>query len=79
MSKNASEHLKKVLKQKLQGYVLITCEPSGEKGEMVVEMSYEGDNNLISYLLKGAQFEIDYEDEHRTNSPQLSIVSLPQQ
>ncbi len=36
-------------------YVLITCtEPSGD-GDMEVEMTYEGDESLVSYLVENAQ------------------------
>ncbi len=36
-------------------YVLITCSVPSEKGEMQVELSYEGDEGLASYLLESAQ------------------------
>jgi len=40
-------------------YVLISCgEPSAD-GNMDVEMTYEGDLSLASYLLQGAQTFID--------------------
>ena len=42
-------------------YVLITCDQPKEDGQMQVEMSYEGDPTLASYLLQGAQTIIDEE------------------
>lgn len=40
-------------------YILITCEPPSDGGEMQVEMSYEGDSDLAWYLLQGAQSHFD--------------------
>jgi hypothetical protein len=36
-------------------YVLIACGEPSENGEMEVEMTYEGDKALASYLLQSAQ------------------------
>ncbi len=46
-------------------YVLITCEKPALDGTMQVQMSYEGDTTLVSYLLQGAQ---DYLDEQESAS-----------
>ncbi len=35
-------------------YVLITCAAPNAKGEMQVEMTYEGDEALASYLVQSA-------------------------
>ena len=35
-------------------YVLITCEEADTEGNMRVELSYEGDNDLASYLIASA-------------------------
>ena len=42
-------------------YVLITCDKPNAEGEMKVEMTYDGDEALASYLLASAQqvFEND--------------------
>ena len=40
-------------------YVLITCAPADAAGEMQVEMTYEGDKVLASYLLHSAQGYFD--------------------
>ncbi|MBS0623447.1 MAG: hypothetical protein JSS62_02380 [Verrucomicrobia bacterium] len=43
--------------------ILITCAlPTGD-GKMDVEMSYEGDPALASYLLERAQSYIEHDDE----------------
>ena len=36
-------------------YVLITCAEPSEEGQMEVEMTYEGDHDLASYLIDSAQ------------------------
>lgn len=40
-------------------YILITCDLPTEDGTMNVRMSYEGDAALASYLLDGAQIQMD--------------------
>lgn len=52
-------------------YVLITCAESRDNGEMEVEMSYEGDTALASYLLQGAQHFIDDQEDEVTSSPPM--------
>lgn len=37
------------------GYVLVTCRPTAQPGKLEVEVSYEGDPDLASYLVDGAQ------------------------
>ena len=44
-------------------YVLITCAESSKDGDMQVEMSYEGDAVLASYLVHGAQLYFDEQDD----------------
>lgn len=36
-------------------YVLIACGKANESGDMEVEMMYEGDRSLASYLIESAQ------------------------
>lgn len=47
------------LKEALSGqdlsFVLITCTKPSEEGTMNVEMDYEGDRDLIAYLMKSAE------------------------
>ena len=45
------------------GYVLVTCRPTTQSGQMEVEMSYEGDPDLASYLVNGAQGYFEHEQE----------------
>lgn len=44
-------------------YVLITCDEPSDNGDMQVEMMYEGDAALASYLLQGAQSIIEEQSE----------------
>jgi hypothetical protein len=48
------DKVKKVLKEDNAGYVLITCSNPSINGMMNVELSYEGDDALASYLLESA-------------------------
>jgi hypothetical protein len=42
-------------KEDLACFILITCKEPSLEGKMQVEMSYEGDSNLASYLVDNAQ------------------------
>lgn len=57
-------------------YVLITCCEPTDDGHMQVELSYEGDAALASYLLQGAQTFIDEQDDEEKNNSECKIVSL---
>lgn len=58
------KNIHEVLAEKHACYVLITCDPPTESGDMHVAMTYEGDPMLAAYLLQGAQTYIDeYQDE----------------
>ncbi len=56
-------------------YVLITCEEAAADGNMEVQMTYEGDAALASYMLHGAQVAIDEQDldEEKDEQKILSI------
>lgn len=58
-------------------YILITCEEPSEDGKMQVEMTYEGDTVLASYILQGAQIEMEAQGKPQVardcNSKILSI------
>jgi hypothetical protein len=59
---NNSDHreIKRQLSKNPSCYVLITCyEMPAKDGKMQVEMSYNGDVVLASYLLQGAQNVMD--------------------
>lgn len=77
MKKKIHHALQKALDKNLSCYVLITCSPPTEEGQMQVEMTYEGDANLVSYLIQGAQSYIDQEEptvEASLNSSSLSLI-----
>ena len=60
---SAHEKIRKILSDHI-GYVLITCRPTRKSGKMKVEVSYEGDPDLASYLVDGAQGYIESEQQH---------------
>lgn len=65
MSKRSLKGLKAKAEKNASSYVLITCGQPSEEGEMQVEMTYQGDEALVSYLLQGAQLLMDArEDDH---------------
>lgn len=68
MKRRDREHLKAALDDKFSCYVLITCSKPSQEGQMEVEMSYEGDSALASYLLQGAQTLIEQEEEYKSVS-----------
>jgi hypothetical protein len=69
MNRLERKRLKNKLAKDNVCYVLITCAESSEDGDMQVEMSYEGDAVLASYLVHGAQA---YFDEHDDSCIQAS-------
>jgi len=62
MKRDEEERIKRTLAKNHACYVLITCNQPSLDGNMEVQMSYEGDAALASYLIQGAQTIID-EDE----------------
>ncbi len=59
MKRDEQERIKKTLAKNHACYVLITCDEPSDDGEIEVEMSYEGDAALASYLLQGAKDIMD--------------------
>ena len=61
---NAHEKVRRILSDHV-GYVLVTCRPTTQPGRLEVEVSYEGDPDLASYLVDGAQgyFENEVQGE----------------
>lgn len=51
--------IRKSLSENNACYVLITCGAPSDDGKMDVQMSYEGDETLASYLLENAQQVFD--------------------
>jgi hypothetical protein len=69
MNKRSRKHLQDALNKNPSCYVLITCGQPSEDGQMQVEMTYQGDAALASYLLRDAQIFFDQEEEIETYSP----------
>lgn len=59
MKSNRQKDIRKALGKNHACYVLITCDPPTEDGDMNVQMTYEGDATLAAYLLQGAQSFMD--------------------
>jgi hypothetical protein len=53
--KHAVQRVKDYLAENNYCYVLLTCSQPSEEGNMQVEMSYEGDDHVASYLIESAQ------------------------
>jgi hypothetical protein len=53
--KVALERIRNTLRNNHACYVLITCSDPSDEGKMEVEMSYDGDHCLASYLVDSAQ------------------------
>jgi hypothetical protein len=64
------DEIKKVLSEENACYVLITCSEPSNEGKMNVEMSYDGDENLASYLLHSAQNIFENQIDESVNSNQ---------
>ena len=63
------KQIKDALAKNHSCYVLITCDEANAKGDMQVEMSYEGDADLAAYILQGAQnFIADEVEEESTQT-----------
>ena len=59
---NVHEKIRKILSNHI-GYVLVTCRPTRKTGKMEVEVSYDGDPDLASYLVDGAQGYLESEQQ----------------
>lgn len=62
---------KKGLNEKHAAYVLITCAEPSLDGKMQVELTYEGDPILASYLLENAQKFIDDDEGNQSQGASL--------
>ena len=74
MKDSVDKKIHKTLSKKHLCYVLITCTAPQEDGSMQVEMNYEGDATLASYLIKGAQEIIDEKEREPKSSCAGKIV-----
>lgn len=61
MNNEVLNQLKKLIKKKKACYIVITCDEPAKGGQMQVDMAYEGDEVLASYLLENAQSIIQSE------------------
>lgn len=68
MKRDVHKAIKKTLSNTHACYVLITCDSPNETGHMNVQMSYEGDSALASYLIHGAQSFFDEEEDQESIS-----------
>jgi hypothetical protein len=53
--KHTFQSIKDYLAENNLCYVLLTCSMPSKDGNMEVEMSYEGDDHVASYLIESAQ------------------------
>lgn len=58
---SALDRVHKILVKQNSSYVLIVCSEPSAEGKMEVQMTYEGDPALASYLIESAQGMIDVE------------------
>lgn len=81
MKADLHRDVKRALAKKHSCYILITCDEPSDGGEMSVEMSYEGDAILASFLLQNAQNVVDNDVELLTTEPipDLHIVEKRRQ
>lgn len=54
--------MKSLLEEDNACYIVISCKQPSEEGKMEVEMNYEGDPDLVAYLLENAQNFVDLEE-----------------
>lgn len=76
MNSADQKRIKKQLAKDNLCYVLITCGEPSEDGDMHVEMSYEGDAALASYLVHGAQTFFDEQEDEIKSGGQSKVVSF---
>jgi hypothetical protein len=58
-------HIQETLKDQCVCYVLITCSPPSKDGKMEVAMSFEGDEDLASFIVDGAAQVFDEKANER--------------
>ena len=54
MTDEIQEKIREILGKDHNCYILVTCSPPSSEGSLQVEMLYEGDPVLASYLLEDA-------------------------
>lgn len=63
MKRSVRKHLEEALSEESICHILVTCHSPSKDGKMHVEMTYQGDPSLVSYLLQNAQNLIDQEND----------------
>lgn len=63
MKRQIHKQLQEVMTKNPSCYVLISCGQPSEDGDMQVEMTYYGDTDLASYLVRGAQHFFEENEE----------------
>lgn len=76
MRQNTNKEIDKKLSKRPLCYVLVTCQEANADGNMQVEMTYEGDAALASYLLHGAQQAIEEQITEIDLNPPKKILSF---
>lgn len=64
----ALNNLRNALRDDNECYVLITCSKPSNAGKMQVEMTFEGDESLASYLIETANDAFHSESEESMDS-----------
>jgi hypothetical protein len=72
MDKQLKEKALKSLDKEYAGYVLITCKPPAEDGNMDIELHYKGDPVLVSYLAASAHMRIEEDENYADKVGSLS-------
>jgi hypothetical protein len=76
MNPKDRKRISQTLSKKHLCYVLITCEEPSEDGNIQVEMTYEGDATLASYILQDAQIKINDQENKRKEGCNSKIYSI---
>ena len=64
----ALSNLTRFLSEHNECYILITCGKPSKVGKMQVEMTYEGDPTLATYLIEGASAMIEEKEALKSHS-----------
>ncbi len=74
MKQNSHDETAHQLSKEHASYILITCDKAGTDGRMQVQMSYEGDPDLVSCLIDGAKDVISQEQDEVQELEPLRLV-----
>lgn len=68
MKEKVHDEFAKMILKKHKSYVLITCDEPDIHGKINVDMSYDGDPDLIAFMIHGAQQYLEDTDEEQSIS-----------